>query len=443
MGEESAMSTMDNIPDDAPVSGRSTIDNLLEEIPLPRMVKVRQTFDRPRVVDVEGELVRKFQESGVLANVKPGHKIAVTAGSRGIASLPLMLKTLVSEIKRVGGRPFLFPAMGSHGGATAQGQCDMLVGMGITEEVVGAPIRATMETVVVGTSDNGFPVHLDKYACEADGIVVINRIKPHVAFRGTCESGLMKMIVLGMGKQKGADICHELGFGKMAENILAIGRAALAKANILCGVGILENAYHETARLEVLAGAEIPHREPMLLEEAWRLYPKIYFDRLDVLIIDEIGKDISGTGFDTNVVGRYHTPYASGGPTITRVAVLDITNRSHGNANGLGILDFTTRRAFDKFSFENTYPNSLTSTVPMTVKIPMVLKNDRQAIQAAIKTCNIPDKSKVRLARIKNTVALEEIAVSENLLPEVKANRHLEALGELEAFAFNDQGSLF
>jgi hypothetical protein len=407
------------------------------------MVKVRQTFDRPRVVDFEGELVRKLRESGALAKVKPGHNIAVTAGSRGIVSLPLMLKILVSEIKRAGGRPFLFPAMGSHGGATAEGQRDMLVGMGITEEVVGAPIRATMETVVVGTSDNGFPVHLDKYAFEADGIVVINRIKPHVAFRGPCESGLMKMIVLGMGKQKGADICHELGFGKMAENILAIGRAALAKANILCGVGILENAYHETARLEVLAGEEIPHREPVLLQEAWRLYPRIYFDRLDVLIIDEIGKDISGTGFDTNVVGRYHTSYASGGPTITRVAVLDITDRSHGNANGLGILDFTTRRAFDKFSFENTYPNSLTSTVPMTVKIPMVLKNDRQAIQAAIKTCNIPDKSNVRLVRIKNTVALDEIAVSENLLAEVKSNRHLEALGEPQAFAFNDRVSLF
>jgi len=437
------MGVMDNIVDDAPASGTSTIDSLLEGIPLPRMVKVRQTFDRPRVVDVEGELVRKLRESGALAKVKPGQKIAVTAGSRGIASLPLMLKIVVSEIKRAGGWPFLFPAMGSHGGSTAEGQRDMLVSMGITEEVVGVPIRATMETVVIGTSDNGFPVHLDKYACEADGIVVINRVKPHVAFRGPCESGLMKMIVLGMGKQKGADICHELGFGKMAENILAIGRAALAKANILCGVGILENAYHETARLEVLTGEEIPHREPVLLQEAWRLYPRIYFDRLDVLIIDEIGKDISGTGFDTNVVGRYHTSYASGGPTITRVAVLDVTDRSHGNANGLGILDFTTRRAFDKFSFENTYPNSLTSTVPMTVKIPMVLKNDRQAIQAAIKTCNIPDKSNVRLVRIKNTVALDEIAVSENLLAEVKSNRHMEALGESQAFAFNDRGSLF
>ena len=421
----------------------STIDNLLDGIPIPRLIRVRQSFERPRIADVEAELVQKLRGSGGLAKIKRGQKIAVTAGSRGISSLPLMLKVLAAEIKRVGGEPFLFPAMGSHGGATADGQREMLIGMGITEEYVGAPIRSSMETVQIGISDNGLPVHLDTYAHQADGIVVVNRIKPHVAFRGKCESGLMKMIVIGMGKQMGADICHELGVGTMAENILSMGRTALAKANIICGLGILENAYHETARLEVLAKDEIPAREPALLEEAWRLYPRIYFDRLDVLIIDEIGKDISGTGFDTNVVGRYHTPYVSGGPTITRIAVLDITDRSHGNANGLGILDFTTRRAFDKFSFNDTYPNSLTSTVPMSVKIPMVLKNDRQAVQAAIKTCNILDKSNVRLARIKNTVALDEIAVSENLLTEVGANRNLEALGEPRAFAFNDQGNLF
>jgi hypothetical protein len=421
----------------------SAIDNLLDSIPIPGMIQVLQAFERPRIVDVEVELIRKLRASGVLAQVKPGQKIAVTAGSRGIASLPLMLKALVSEIKQVGGAPFLFPAMGSHGGATAEGQRDMLIGMGITEECVGAPIRSTMETVEIGRSDNGFPVHLDAFAHQADGIVVVNRIKPHVGFRGKCESGLMKMIVIGMGKQKGADICHELGFGKMAENILSMGCVALAQTNIVCGVGILENAYHETAGLEVVKREEIPVREAELLEEAWRLYPRIYFDQLDVLIIDEIGKDISGTGFDTNVVGRYHTPFASGGPSITRIAVLNITDRSHGNANGLGILDFTTRRAFDKFSFENTYPNSLTSTVPTSVKIPMVLKNDRQAIQAAVKTCNILDKTAVRLVRIKNTVTLDEIAVSENLLPEVEANSKLKARGKPYNLAFDVKGNLF
>ena len=421
----------------------STIDRLLDPIPIPRLVKVRQSFERPQVADVAGELVHKLGAGGAFARVKKGDRVAITAGSRGITGLPLVLKTIASEIRKAGGEPFLFPAMGSHGGATAEGQRDMLAGMGITEETVGAPIRASMETVEIGVSSNGFPVHLDRFAAEADGIVVVNRIKPHVAFRGPCESGLMKMIVIGMGKQKGADTCHELGFGTMAENLQTMGRVTLAKAKVLCGVALLENAYHETARVEVLPGDEIPVREPALLEEAWRLYPRLYFDRLDVLIIDEIGKDISGTGFDTNVVGRYHTPYVSGGPTITRIACLDITARSHGNANGLGILDFTTRRAFDKFDFDNTYPNSLTSTVPTSVKIPMVLKSDRQAIQAAIKTCNILKKAEVRLARIRNTVALDEIAVSENLLAEVRSNARLAVAGEPFALGFDANGNLF
>jgi hypothetical protein len=421
----------------------STIDTLLDPIPIPRMVKVRQTFERPQVADVAGEVAARLRASGTLAGVKPGGRIAVTAGSRGITNLPLVLKTIVSEIRHAGGEPFVFPAMGSHGGATAEGQREMLSGMGIKEEAVGAPVRSSMETVEIGVSSNGFPVHIDRFAAEADGIVVVNRVKPHVAFRGPCESGLMKMIVIGMGKQKGADTCHELGFGTMAENLQTMGRVTLAKTNILCGVAVLENAYHETARIEVIGRDEIAEREPALLQEAWRLYPKIYFDRLDVLVIDEIGKDISGTGFDTNVVGRYHTPFVSGGPTITRIACLDVTERSHGNANGLGILDFTTRRAFDKFDFDNTYPNSLTSTVPTSVKIPMVLKNDRQAIQAAIKTCNILKKSEVRMARIRNTVALDEIVVSENLIAEVRAHDRLEPLGEPFALNFDTGGNLF
>jgi hypothetical protein len=229
----------------------------------------------------------------------------------------------------------------------------------------------------------------------------------------------------------------------MAENIPAMAKVSLEKANILFAVGLLENAYHETCRIEVLKKTEIEKEEPALQAESKRLSPKIYFDKLDVLVIDEIGKDISGTGFDTNVVGRYHTPYCSGGPSITRVAVLDVTKVSHGNANGLGIVDFTTRRVFDKFSFEDTYPNSLTSTVPLSVKIPMVLKNDRQAIQACIKTCNRLDKENVTLVRIKNTVALGELEISENLIPYAKENKYLEVIGAPYSLTFNKDGNLF
>ena len=421
----------------------SAIDRLLDGIKIPRMVRVKQTFERPVLPDVEKELVKKLAEKDVLSLIQKGQKVAVAVGSRGISNLPLLVKVLIREIKKAGGEPFIVPAMGSHGGATAEGQRNMLIGLGIREDYVDAPIRATMEVVQVGTAENGLPVYVDKYAYEADAIVIINRIKPHVSFRGKYESGLMKMITIGLGKQKGADICHELGFGKMAENIPAIARVTLAKTNLVFGVGILENAYHETCRIEVLKNEEIELEEPALQEEAKRLSPRLYFDELDVLIIDEIGKDISGTGFDTNVVGRYHTPFISGGPKITRVSVLDVTEKSQGNANGLGILDFTTKRVFDKFSFEHTYPNSLTSTVPLSVKIPMVLKNDKQAIQAAIKTCNILDKENVRLVRIKNTLALEEIEVSENLLAEVKRNPYLEIISSPYDWEFDQAGNLF
>jgi Lactate racemase N-terminal domain len=421
----------------------SAIDNLLDPLAIPRMIKVRQAFERPVIRDVIGEFKAKLAAKNVLATIKPGQKIAVGVGSRGISNLPSMVKALVEEIKKIGAEPFLVPAMGSHGGATAEGQRKMLIGMGFTEDYIGARIQATMETVKIGVSTNGFPVFFDKLAFEADGTVFINRIKPHVAFRGAVESGLLKFITIGLGKQKGADICHDLGFGKMAENIPAMARVSLEKANILFAVGLIENAYHETCRIEVLRNNEIEKDEPALQAEGKRLSPKIYFDKLDALVIDEIGKDISGTGFDTNVVGRYHTPFCTGGPDITRVTVLDVTEVSHGNANGLGIADFTTKRAFDKFSFENTYPNSLTSTVPMSVKIPMVLKNDKHAIQACIKTCNRLDKENVTLVRIKNTVSLDVIEMSENLIPYAKAHKHLEIFGAPYPLLFNDQGNLF
>ena len=421
----------------------SVIDQLLNDIQIPRLIKVKQCFDRPIITDLTVVLVQKIQAQNVLSTIKPGQSIAIGVGSRGISNLPLMVKILVDLVKEVQGIPFIFPAMGSHGGATADGQESMLERMGITEKYIGAPIRATMEVVTIGKSENGLPVYLDKYAHEADGIIIINRIKPHVAFRGPYESGLLKMITIGLGKQKGAEICHELGFGDMAENIPAIARVTLAKSKIIFGVGILENAYHETCRVEVLKNEAIYPSEPELQKEAKLLSPKLYLGAFDVLIIDEIGKDISGTGFDTNVVGRYHTPYITGdGHSIKRIVVLDLSEKSHGNANGLGIADFTTKRVFDKFDFEQTYPNSLTSTVTLSVKIPMVLKNDRQAIQAALKTCNQLDKSKITLVRIKNTLCLEEIEASENLLAEVENHKCMEAVGKSYELKFDDYGNL-
>ena len=419
------------------------IESLLRDTPIPRVAPVRQTFDRPVLQDPAGELSRRMREKRLLGATPSGNRIAIGVGSRGVSNQVALVHALVSALRGAGADPFLVPAMGSHGGATADGQRSMLEEMGFIRDIVDAPIRASMEVVQIGSTENGLPVYLDRLASEADGIVVINRIKPHVAFRGPFESGLMKMITIGLGKQKGAEICHDLGFGRMAENIPAIARVAIQKASFLFGVGIIENSYHETCGIEVLRPDEIEREEPKLLARAKALSPRLLFDQLDVLVLDEIGKDISGTGFDTNVVGRFHTPYAKGGPDITRISVLDLTDKSHGNANGLGIVDFTTRRAFGKVRFDQTYPNSLTSTVPASVKIPMVLDSDRQAIQAAIRTCNILDKRNVRLARIKNTISLETVWVSEPVLADVATHSNLERIGDLEKMRFDDSGNLF
>lgn len=420
----------------------SIFNELLDHIPIPRMITVRQHFDRPRIDDLETEFLSRLSENDLLDKVREGMTIAVTAGSRGITDQPRMITLIVRELKKRGAKPFIVPAMGSHGGATAEGQKSMLEDMGISEETVGAPVRATMEVTRIGTSDNGLPVVIDKNAHDADGIVVFNRIKRHVSFRGPFESGLMKMITIGLGKQRGAELCHELGFGTMAENIPAIGRTSIEKSNILFAVGLIENAYHETCRIEVMPKEEIETKEPPLLEESKRLSSRLYFDNVDVLIMDEIGKDISGTGFDTNTVGRFHTPYASGGPRINKIVVLDLTEKSHGNANGLGIVDYTTRRVYEKFRFDQTYPNVLTSTVTHSGKLPVVLENDRHALQAAVRTCNILDKTKVRMVRIKNTLQLDEIAVSETLLPEVEQHKNMQSVGGPYKLTFDAEGNL-
>ncbi len=421
----------------------SFIDETLSTVPIPEFVRVRQNFKRPRVEDPVRELISKLDAGRYLDSIKPGMSIAVTAGSRGIVNYPLLVKTLVSEVKKRGGKPFIFPAMGSHGGATAEGQRALLAGLGISEETMGCPVRATMETVELGTATNGRPVYVDRYAHEADGIIIINRVKPHTGFRGKVESGICKMCAIGMGKQKGAAFCHAEGFGHMAENIPAMAAVTLGKENVLCGVALIENAYHETAQIEVMRADEVLDKEPELLRRAWDLMAKIDIPEFEVLVMDEIGKNISGTGFDTNVVGRYNSDCAFGGPKIKRVAALDITDVSHGNGNGIGMLDMTTRRAYEKFSMEQTYPNCITSTVPLTVKIPMVLKNDLQVFQCCIKTCNVLDSSKIRVIRIKNTLSLNEIEVSTSLIPEIQAHPRMEILSESYSLNFDAQGNLF
>ena len=429
-----------------PLGGNGSWDiigSLLRDIPVPRMFPVRQNFPRPAPMDVVDEITRQFAERRIANPVRPGQTVAITVGSRGIVNMPLAVKTLAELIKKAGGKPFMVPAMGSHAGATAEGQMAMIQGMGFTEEYIGAPIRSSMEVVQLGTTKNNLPVLVDINAHEADHLIIINRIKPHVCFRGDYESGLMKMIAIGLGKQRGADFAHELGFHKMHEHIPEIARYALKRLKLLCAVGLVDSAHHETAICRVLLKDEIESGEPKLLAEAKALAAKLHFDKLDVLIIDEVGKNISGSGFDTNVVGRYHSPCISGGPQIHRIAILDISKESKGNGNGLGLADFTTKRAVEKFDFTQTYPNTLTATLTGSVKIPMTLPNDREAIQACLKTSNLIDRRDAAIVRIHNTLCLTEIEASENLRGYVMGHPDLEAIGDPRDLPFDSNGNLF
>ncbi|GGI43109.1 hypothetical protein GCM10008018_00410 [Paenibacillus marchantiophytorum] len=420
----------------------SILRELLKDIPIPQMVKIRQKFDRTILEHPELELVNKLASSGVMNSIHPGQQVAVAVGSRGIANIAGFTKTTIDAIKDRGAFPFIVPCMGSHGGATADGQTEVLQHFGITEATMGAPIRSSMEVVQIDQLPNGLPVYVDRIASEADAIVVINRVKPHTAFRGRIESGIMKMIAIGLGKQKGAEACHQLGFKYMAENVPAMANLMIQKLPIVFGVALVENAYDETCQVEVLPAAEIEAREELLLIEAKSRLPKILFDEIDVLVIDYIGKNVSGDGMDPNVTGRYPTPYAHGGPDVAKMVVLDLTHETKGNANGVGTADFTTQRLVDKTNLEFTYANGLTSTVCAPTKIATTLENDLYAIKAAVKTCNILDYTTCKLVRIQDTLHLGEIEISINLLDAARQHPDIEILTEPYELSFDAEGNI-
>ena len=420
----------------------SIIEELLQNIPLPKMAKVQQAFPDEKIENFDEALSESLQREEIRQMVKPGMEIAIAAGSRGVDKFVETVAGTVKFLQDLGAKPFIVPSMGSHGGATAEGQKAVLAHLGVTEESVNAEIRSSMEVIEIGKLPNGLPVYVDKIASQADGIVVINRVKPHTAFRGKVESGIMKMMAIGLGKQKGAEACHQLGFKHMGKHIIEMSHIILEKMPILFGVATVENAFDKVAHVEVLLPDKIEERETELQKLAKKLLPKIHFDKIDVLVIDEIGKNISGDGMDPNITGRYPTPYAHGGPEVTKMIVLDLTPETEGNANGVGTADFTTQRLIDKTNFPATYANGLTSTVVAPTKAATTLANDQLALKAAVKTCNILDFTKVKLVRIKNTLELSEIEVSEALLPEVEANEALTQASDLYEFTFDDEGNL-
>jgi hypothetical protein len=434
---------MDQVPDKRVWDRNGVLRAMLEPIRLPRMAPVRQVFEDVRVSDLEGAVAGAFATPGAGSAIRPGASVAIAVGSRGIANLPAIVAAAVANVKARGGVPFVFPAMGSHGGATAEGQRQVLEALGCTEARVGAPIRATMETRVVGTTAKGQPVHLDRFAAEADGILIIGRIKPHTAFRGPYESGIMKMMAIGMAKQKGAETVHAGGFGRMGENVPAFGRVVLANAPILFGLALLENAYDATAKVVALPAAEIEAREPALLEEARRLMPSIQIPEFDILVVDRIGKDMSGDGADPNITGTFGTPYATGGPRVERYVILGITEETHGNSLGVGMADFTTRRLFDATDFDLSYPNALTSRLVSTVRMPMVLGSDRLALQAAVYATVDGDPAAPRIVRLADTLHVERISVSEALLPALAGDPRFQVLGAPAPLPFDPDGNLF
>lgn len=388
----------------------SEINLLLREYELPAVARVRQFFNSDRLEEPEAELSRRLYEKKI--PIKPGERIAITCGSRGIDQYLPLLKTIVGYVREQKGRPFLVPSMGSHGGATAEGQRQVLKNYGITEESAGAPILSSMETVQIGTTKKGLGVYIDKNAFEADGIILFNRVKPHTSFRGRYESGLVKMLAIGLAKQKGAEATHFLRYENMAENILDVGTIALEKLSIRAGVSTIENGYGRLAELHVSRKDEILETEPEYLKRAFSKMARIALDEIDVLIVGKIGKEISGTGMDTNIIGRFHTKAASGGPRTVKLGVLNVSEKSEGNANGMGLADFIPEHMYRQIDFESTYINTLTSTEPNSSRIPMVLENDRSVFQACVKLCGRRRIDDVRMVIIPDTKHLEEVYMS-------------------------------
>ena len=423
-----------------------SVSRLLRDIPLPRMFHASQRFPDKHIdrEDIHDAIFTEIGRSGLGERVKPGMRVAVTAGSRGIRNVDEITRSVVDYVKSRGAVPFIVPAMGSHGGATAEGQRALLAGYGITEEAMGCEIRSSMETVLLGTSELGKPVYMDRNAYESDGVILSCRLKPHNAFRGPVESGPCKMMTVGLGKQKGAEQVHSDGMDIIARNIPTMAKVTLGTGRILFAIPCLENAYDQTMMFEAIPAERILEREPELLKIAFRNMPSILVGEGDVLVVDRIGKNFSGTGVDPNITGTFSTPYASGGVQVQRTAFLDLTEESHGNSLGVGLASAITRRIFDRIDTDAMYTNCITSTVIRSAMIPCVLWNDREAIQFCIRTCNRVDRDRVRLIRIRNSLHVGQIMLSEAYLEDVRSGRYpgCEALDEPAPMAFDDEGTL-
>ena len=412
---------------------------------LPKIFKLRQKIDAPHLEDVEKRVDELLDQFELSKKVRKGERVGLTAGSRGIKDKPKVLKTIIRRLKNLGTSPFVVPCMGGHGGATAQGQIEVLESLGITERSVGAPILSSTEVEEIGYTRFGTPVLIDKNLLKADKIIIVNRIKPHTDFEGEIESGLIKMMVIGMGKPKGALMVHRLtikhGFPAVLAEVVSI---LLEKLPIFFGVGIIENQYDETALIDLLKPEEIVEKEKALLKKAKELIPFLPFNQMDILIVDEMGKNISGAGMDTNVMGRnlFIGGTKSNKPKITRIFVRDLTEESHGNATGIGMADYTTNRLVDKIDHTSTRINCMTGMAPENGRVPVFFERDREALSIAHYNSGVFDPQDLRILWIKNTLEIEYLFASVAFLNQARSNPRLDILSEPFEFPFDQDGNL-
>ena len=423
-----------------------TVSRLLRDVELPRMFHAAQSFPDAHIEReaIQEAIFHEIERAGVADRVKPGMRVAITAGSRGIRNVDEITRSVVAFVKSRGATPFIVPAMGSHGGATAEGQREMLAGYGITEAAMGCEIRSSMETVLLGHSELGKPVYMDRNAFESDGVIVSCRLKPHNAFRGPVESGPCKMMTVGLGKQKGAEQVHSDGMDIIAKNIPTMAKVTLSTGKILFAIPCLENAYDQTLMFEAIPAENILEREPELLKIAFRNMPSILVGEGDVLIVDRIGKNFSGTGVDPNITGTFSTPYASGGVKVQRTCFLNLTEESHGNSLGVGLASAITRRIFDRIDADAMYTNCITSTVVKSAMVPCVMSTDKEAIQFCLRTCNRVDRNNPRIIRIQNSLHVGQVMLSEAYYADVLNGAYpgLAALDAPQDLQFDQEGTL-
>ena len=412
----------------------------------PRMIRIRQTFDARRVDDVAREVRVQLSSLNLGERIQPGQTVAISAGSRGIAHIARITRAAVEHVQGLGAVPFIVPAMGSHGGGTAEGQTEILAGYGITPEAMGCEIRSSMETVVVDQTPQGLPVHFDKQASLADHVLIVGRVKPHTGFVGEIESGLHKMMLIGLGKHAGAKIYHRaIADYSFMDIITAVGNSVIKKCRVVGGLAIVENAYDETALIEAVPRSQFFEREKALLKLAVQWLPRLPFVSTDLLIIDQIGKNLSGTGMDTNVVGRKFNDHAATDRDVARcrrIFVRGLTQETHGNATGIGLAEFTNQRTIDSIDRKITAINCITGLHPAAAMIPIAFETDREVITAALQTVGLVEPPQSRVIQVSDTLHLGECLVSEAYLAELATREDLTILSDPTTMAFDEQSNL-